>query len=186
MITQHSLCFITGALLRSAYFLGNGPGTIEGGNNGNNNGKVGILVCSKNSSPLTPAVSAASAGALEFTTVYSTSNLPRLLNNAKEDGWRVLGAAAEVPDQGSSNRGAGNRNNNAYSDENEWDLGGMEEDEEEEDSSGEDVDINALEEDESKQQCFELHQVETGKPTILVLGSEGEYSLNAFVRLFFL
>ncbi|EED88666.1 ribose methyltransferase, partial [Thalassiosira pseudonana CCMP1335] len=93
-----------GALLRSAYFLG---------------GRVGILVCSKNSSPLTTTVSAASAGALEFMTVYSTSNLPKMLNRAREDGWRVLGAAADIPDSGGAARS------------------------------------------------------ETGKPTILVLGSEG-------------
>mmetsp|Transcript_62129 Transcript_62129/g.72657 ORF Transcript_62129/g.72657 Transcript_62129/m.72657 type:complete len:139 (-) Transcript_62129:5-421(-) len=29
--------------------------------------------------------------------VYSTGNMSRLLNTAKEEGWRVLGAAAESP-----------------------------------------------------------------------------------------
>lgn len=75
-----------GALLRSAHFLGGGEST-----------GVGIMVCAKNSAPPTPVVSAASAGALELCQVYSTSNLPRTLNAAKENGWRVLGAAASAP-----------------------------------------------------------------------------------------
>ncbi len=74
-----------GALLRSAYFLG---GSQTG---------VGIVVCSKNSAPPTPVVSAASAGALELCKIYSTTNLPRTLTSAKENGWRVLGAAASAP-----------------------------------------------------------------------------------------
>lgn len=74
-----------GALLRSAYFLG---GSQTG---------VGIMVCSKNSAPPTPVVSAASAGALELCKMYSTTNLPRTLTSAKENGWRVLGAAASAP-----------------------------------------------------------------------------------------
>jgi len=77
-----------GALLRSAYFLG-------GGSSGKRN--IGVMVCSKNSAPPSPVVSAASAGALELCEVYSTSNLPRTLNAAKSDGWRILGAAASVP-----------------------------------------------------------------------------------------
>ncbi|KAL7537044.1 hypothetical protein ACHAXR_007552 [Thalassiosira sp. AJA248-18] len=168
-----------GALLRSAYFLGSGPGIISDDdiNDAVIGGKVGILVCSKNSSPLTPTVSAASAGALEFMTIYSTSNLPKLLNGAKEDGWRILGAAAEVPDGGanskdgqyggggSSSKSIGNNNDN------EWDLGGMEE--EDEDAEDEVMDFIAATEDVTQQQCFDLHKVETGSPTILVLGSEG-------------
>lgn len=80
-----------GALLRSAYFLG-----------GETN-KIGIMVCSKNSAPPSPVVSAASAGALELCQVYSTSNLPRTLNAAKNDGWRVLGAAAFAPNTNNGN-----------------------------------------------------------------------------------
>lgn len=76
-----------GALLRSAFFLGKH--------------KVGILVCSKNSAPPTPVVSAASAGALEVMTIYSTANLPRTLNNAKEDGFRIIGASSSVPTRSS-------------------------------------------------------------------------------------
>lgn len=91
-----------GALLRSAYFLG------DGGNNNeyDGSGKIGVMVCAKNSAPASPVVSAASAGALELCEVYSTSNLPRTLNAAKDDGWRILGAAMDVPvgmnDDGSS------------------------------------------------------------------------------------
>ena len=72
-----------GALLRSAFFLG-----------GDN---VKILLCSKNSAPPSPVVSAASAGALELMTVYSTSNLPRTLTSAKNDGFRIVGASSSVP-----------------------------------------------------------------------------------------
>lgn len=72
-----------GALIRSAYFLGHQ--------------RLGVMVCSKNSAPPTPVVSAASAGALEVQTVYSTNNLPRTLQNAVEDGWRIIGASSSVP-----------------------------------------------------------------------------------------
>ncbi len=55
------------------------------------------MVCSKNSAPPSNVVSASSAGALELSHIYSTTNLPRTLNAAKEDGWRILGAAASAP-----------------------------------------------------------------------------------------
>ena len=80
-----------GALLRSAYFLGNQQKS-------NNINAIGILVCSKNSAPPSSTVSAASAGALELLDIYSTSNLSRTLTAAKNDGWRILGASASVPD----------------------------------------------------------------------------------------
>jgi 21S rRNA (GM2251-2'-O)-methyltransferase len=132
-----------GALLRSVFFLGGG-------------GRVGVIVTSKNSSPLSPAVSAASSGALEFMTVYSTSNLPKLLNNAKDDGWRVLGAAAEVPEA------TDKRRDDTGANENDWDI------------DGEDGDDGAKQQQhELQQQCYDLYDVETNKPTILVLGSEG-------------
>jgi 21S rRNA (GM2251-2'-O)-methyltransferase len=76
-----------GALLRSAYFLGGKK----------NNMNVGVLVCSKNSAPPSPVVSASSAGALEVVDVHSTTNLPRTLNQAKDDGFRIIGASASVP-----------------------------------------------------------------------------------------
>lgn len=72
-----------GALVRSAYFLGGQ--------------KIGVMVCSKNSAPPTPVVSAASAGALEVQTIYSTNNLPRTLQHAAEDGFRIIGASSSVP-----------------------------------------------------------------------------------------
>jgi 21S rRNA (GM2251-2'-O)-methyltransferase len=122
-----------GALLRSIYFLGGGD-------------KVGVIVTAKNSSPLTPAVSASSSGALEFMTVYSTSNLPRMLNNAKDGGWRVLGAAADVP-------------GSARSDE-DGAIGDLDKDD--------DVIIN-----QQHHQYLDLQDIETKTPTILVLGSEG-------------
>ena len=78
-----------GALVRSSYFLG-GASSLD------DDSSIGVVVCKKNSSPLSPVVSAASAGAVEFSTIYSTNNLPKILNTAKEDGWRILGAAAEA------------------------------------------------------------------------------------------
>jgi 21S rRNA (GM2251-2'-O)-methyltransferase len=80
-----------GALLRSAFFLGgNNDGSRKGG-------KMGILVCAKNSAPPSPTVSAASAGALELMTVSSASNLPRTLATAESDGFRIVGASSSVP-----------------------------------------------------------------------------------------
>ena len=154
-----------GALLRSSYFLGRGAGTlnIDDEDDTGSGGDVGIIVCSKNSSPLSPAVSAASAGALEFMTVYSTSNLPKLLNSAKEDGWRILGAAADVPD----NRGRESNKNGELAlglDDTGWDLG------EDDDDVMEDGNDNTKQ----QQQHHELHNVDaSSSPTILVLGSEG-------------
>lgn len=75
-----------GALLRSSYFLC-----------GSGNNRMGILVCSKNSAPPSPVVSAASAGALELLDVYSTSSLPKTLSTAREDGFRIIGAASSRP-----------------------------------------------------------------------------------------
>jgi len=82
-----------GALLRSAYFLGGR--------------KIGVLVCAKNSAPPTPVVSASSAGALEVVTVHSTTNLPRTLNQAREDGFRIIGASSSVPSISSSSSSEG-------------------------------------------------------------------------------
>ena len=47
---------LLGALLRSSYFLGRGAATIDDPDIIGGGGEVGILVCSKNSSPLTPTV----------------------------------------------------------------------------------------------------------------------------------
>lgn len=68
-----------GALLRSSLFLG-----VDG-----------VLVSAKNSCPLTPAVSKASAGAMEVMKVHAARNLPRTLEAAKEADWQVAGAALE-------------------------------------------------------------------------------------------
>jgi len=68
-----------GALLRSAFFLG----------------ASGVLVSAKNSAPLTPVVSKASAGAMELMEVHAARNLPRTLDEAREAGWQVVGAALE-------------------------------------------------------------------------------------------
>lgn len=78
-----------GALVRSAYFLGGQT--------------LGVMVCSKNSAPPTPVVSAASAGALEVQEIYSTNNLPRTLQQAAEDGFRIIGASSSVPSTGHEN-----------------------------------------------------------------------------------
>lgn len=72
-----------GALLRSAYFLSADD--------------IGVVVCAKNSAPPSPVVSAASAGALELANVHATSNLPRLLAQAQQDGFRIVGASSSVP-----------------------------------------------------------------------------------------
>jgi 21S rRNA (GM2251-2'-O)-methyltransferase len=78
-----------GALIRSAHFLG-----------GSEDARIGILVCTKNSAPLSAVVSAASAGALEVATLYATSNLPRTLSTAEQDGFRIVGASATSPQHG--------------------------------------------------------------------------------------
>ena len=62
-----------GALLRTSHFLKCDK----------------VVVCSKNSAPLSPAVSRASAGALEVMTIYSTDNLMKFLDKSKENGWQV-------------------------------------------------------------------------------------------------
>lgn len=121
-----------GALLRSAYFLGS---------------NLGVLICSKNSAPPSPTVSAASAGALELlaaSTIFSTSNLPRTLAAAEVDGFRIVGASSSIPK----------------------DL---------------DVPLYNLQ---------DLPVIEDGRPTVLVLGSEGHglrtlvaKSCTEFVRI---
>ena len=68
-----------GALLRSAFFLG-----VDG-----------VLVSAKNSCPLSPVASKASAGAMELMSVHATRNLVRTLEDARDSGWRVVGAALE-------------------------------------------------------------------------------------------
>ncbi len=62
-----------GALLRTAFFLKCDK----------------VVVCSKNSAPLSPAVSRASAGAMEVMPVYSTDNMMKFLDKSRENGWQV-------------------------------------------------------------------------------------------------
>jgi 21S rRNA (GM2251-2'-O)-methyltransferase len=69
-----------GAVLRTAHFLN----------------VTGVVVCAKNSAPLSPTVSKASSGALETTDVYSVGVMHRFLTRCAEDGWDVLGAAGEA------------------------------------------------------------------------------------------
>ena len=66
-----------GALLRSAHFLG-----VDG-----------VIVCGKNSAPLSAAVAKASAGALDHihSRLFSVSSMPRFLNRCAEAGWDVVG-----------------------------------------------------------------------------------------------
>jgi len=66
-----------GALLRTSHYLGCDK----------------VVACAKNSAPLSPTVSKASSGAMEVIDVYSTGNLMKFLDNAKENGWQVIGTA---------------------------------------------------------------------------------------------
>lgn len=137
-----------GALLRSAYFLGGGGGGKNIGSKA-----LGVLVCSKNSAPPSPVVSAASAGALEVLDVYSTNNLPRTLSQAREDGFRVIGASSSVPLESSSRK---SNDDSAY-----------DEDDEDDDSEGphlydlQDLPVHVPDENGND------------RPILLVLGSEG-------------
>ena len=66
-----------GALLRTSRFLGVDK----------------VVVCAKNSAPLSPAVSKASAGAVEMMEVASTDNMMRFLDRSAENGWNIVGTA---------------------------------------------------------------------------------------------
>lgn len=66
-----------GALLRTSHFLGCDD----------------VVVCAKNSAPLSPSVSKASAGALELMEICSTTNLMRFLDESKKNGWQIIGTA---------------------------------------------------------------------------------------------
>ncbi|KAG2217882.1 hypothetical protein INT45_005538 [Circinella minor] len=66
-----------GSILRTAYFF-----DVDG-----------VLLCSKNSASLTPAVSKVSSGAMELMDVYATRNLVRFLQASSEEGWQIIGAA---------------------------------------------------------------------------------------------
>ncbi|BDA46054.1 rRNA methyltransferase 1, mitochondrial [Coccomyxa sp. Obi] len=72
-----------GAAVRVAYFLG----------------VAGVLCCARNSAPLSPAVSKASAGALEWMPLHACRSMPRTLSRAAECGWHVVGAGGEADAQ---------------------------------------------------------------------------------------
>lgn len=66
-----------GAIIRSAYFFG----------------AAGVVLCAKNSAPLSGVVSKASAGSLELMELRCCKNMMQFLVSSAENGWRVLGAS---------------------------------------------------------------------------------------------
>uniref|UniRef100_A0A0D9V5G9 rRNA methyltransferase 1, mitochondrial n=1 Tax=Leersia perrieri TaxID=77586 RepID=A0A0D9V5G9_9ORYZ len=64
-----------GAIIRSAYFFG----------------AEGVVLCAKNSAPLSGVVSKASAGSLELIELLSCRNMMQFLSSSAENGWRVVG-----------------------------------------------------------------------------------------------
>ncbi|GAB2292399.1 hypothetical protein Dimus_026640 [Dionaea muscipula] len=69
-----------GAIVRSAYFFG----------------AAGVVLCAKNSAPLSGVVSKASAGSLELMEVRSCKNMMQFISSSAENGWRVLGASVSA------------------------------------------------------------------------------------------
>jgi hypothetical protein len=120
-------------------------------------------------------------------TIYSTSNLPKFLNSARDDGWTVLGAAADVPD-GAAAGGGGRDDEDSDSnehgrddDDNEWDLG--DDDDAGPVSSGADAGAARPDRHLPRPRCLDLDEARTGKPTIIVLGSEGELRAKGRTQL---
>ncbi|PKI50045.1 hypothetical protein CRG98_029545 [Punica granatum] len=66
-----------GAIIRSAYFFG----------------ASGVVLCAKNSAPLSGVVSKASAGSLELMELRYCKNMMKFLTSSAENGWRVLGGS---------------------------------------------------------------------------------------------
>ncbi|KAJ0254185.1 Uncharacterized protein HA466_0107260 [Hirschfeldia incana] len=66
-----------GAIIRSAYFFG----------------ATGVVVCAKNSAPLSEVVSKASAGSLEVMELRYCKNMMQFLEASAENGWRVVGGS---------------------------------------------------------------------------------------------
>lgn len=69
-----------GAILRSCHFLG----------------ATGVVVCAKNSAPLSGVVSKASGGALEVMEIQSCRNMMKFLETSVGNGWRAVGASSEM------------------------------------------------------------------------------------------
>ncbi|KAK4838461.1 hypothetical protein QYF36_013929 [Acer negundo] len=66
-----------GAIIRSAFFFG----------------ASGVVLCAKNSAPLSGVVSKASAGSLELMELRYCNNMMQFLVSSAENGWRVLGGS---------------------------------------------------------------------------------------------
>ncbi|CAL1414293.1 unnamed protein product [Linum trigynum] len=66
-----------GAIIRSAYFFG----------------VSGVILCAKNSAPLSGVVSKASAGSLELMELRYCKNMMQFLVLSAENGWRVVGGS---------------------------------------------------------------------------------------------
>lgn len=66
-----------GAIIRSAYYFG----------------ASGVVLCAKNSAPLSGVVSKASAGSLELMELSYCNNMMQFLVSSAENGWRVLGGS---------------------------------------------------------------------------------------------
>eukprot|EP01034_Spumella_vulgaris_P030267 gene30267-37452_t len=62
-----------GALVRTSYFLGCDK----------------VVICSKNSAPLSPTVSKASSGAVEIMPIHSTANMMKFLDQSVANGLSV-------------------------------------------------------------------------------------------------
>ncbi|CAO3658956.1 unnamed protein product [Umbelopsis vinacea] len=73
-----------GSILRTAYFFG-----VDG-----------IVICTKNSAPLSNIVSRVSAGALECMDIHSTRQLTKFLQSSKQNGWSIIGAAGQDAQSG--------------------------------------------------------------------------------------
>ncbi|KAK2645542.1 hypothetical protein Ddye_020737 [Dipteronia dyeriana] len=66
-----------GAIIRSSFFFG----------------ASGVVLCAKNSAPLSGVVSKASAGSLELMELRYCNNMMQFLVSSAENGWRVLGGS---------------------------------------------------------------------------------------------
>ncbi|GBC07440.1 hypothetical protein RclHR1_07470005 [Rhizophagus clarus] len=77
-----------GAIIRSAYFFG----------------VNGLVLCSKNSAPLSAVTSKASSGALEIMEVYDVDNLTNFLNCSSQNNWIIYGAVSNYESRNNSNK----------------------------------------------------------------------------------
>ncbi|KAL6224085.1 hypothetical protein ACLB2K_002941 [Fragaria x ananassa] len=66
-----------GAIIRSSYYFG----------------AAGVVLCAKNSAPLSGVVSKASAGSLELMELRYCKNMMQFLTSSADNGWRVLGGS---------------------------------------------------------------------------------------------